>query len=232
MADVFADLPLTDADIALYATGDYPALTARCERIAENTDGTVPAASFVLTSATPFEARGVQAGHVVVFTGYAGFDARNNAREIAVSDAMPVASVAGNTVSLERFGYTSGQGKPPPGVSEAAGATGLAFFVPSLVTLIASEFASATNDLQIVTDAAAVDNEQVLTLTRLMVLRTLYFMAMRGNDPFEKKYEALNAQIATRVKALSRKDVLAAPSFGTIDTGFAASGHGPGYWCG
>lgn len=229
MPDVFAGLPLTDADIALYATGDYAALASRWERVAENTDGAVPAASFVLTSATPFESRGVQVGHVVVFTGHPGLDARGNAKEIAVADAMPVASVSGNTVTLRRVGY--GQGKPPPGVTESVGVTGLSFFVPSLVSLITSEYASATNDLETVTDAATVDPEQVLTLTRLMVLRTLYFTAMRGGDPFEVKYKALDAQITARLKALSRKELLAAPSFGTIDTGFAASDYWPGGWC-
>lgn len=204
MPDVFQGLPLTDAEIAgVYCPGDFATLTARSQRVASGADGSIPAASFTLTSATPFETRGVQAGHVVVIESYTGLDKQGNPKKFEASDLLPVVSVSGSTLNLERFGYSSGQGALPANVTETTGAAGLTYYVPSLLAQITAEYAEVCRMLGIASPADLVNPGDLKTITALKVLRRLYAaMSREAGDPWETKAKDYDTQVAAELTGL------------------------------
>ncbi len=226
MADVFAGLPATDADIAFGAAqGDFPVIAERCDRMAEGTDGAIAAGSMTLTSSVPFATQGVQPGHVLVTTRQAS---PGKPSPIESADMLAVVSAADGSLALGRYGYAPGQGSPPRGVTPTNGATGVRFFIPSVVGVIAAQYLDIQRRLEVVADLATFDPQDLKILTVWATLRDLYFAASRGqDDTFMKKSQNLDTRITARIKTLSRQDVLAAPSAGSTPTGFAAQE----FWC-
>lgn len=184
-------LPCTDADVAEVAIGDFAVLTARSERLAYGEDGTIPAQSFVLTSAFPFSTQGVEHGHVMVLES-----ARvgSNDRPIP-GGVMPVVSCTTTTCTLSRIGYPTGQGAFAglPG-----GSTGVKFYVPSLLAQIRTAYQEVLRrlDLTPTTPLAAPTDLRLITI--LVVLRGLYFAQYRqsSDDTWKSKMDDLDKQIA------------------------------------
>lgn len=205
MPDVFAGLPFTDAGfVERYCAGDFATLTARHNAVvASGTDGTIPAASFVLTSSTPFDVRGVQVGHVVVIDKYAGVDPRGNPKSVEASGEFPVTAVAGFSVTLGQFGLGPGQGDLPSGVTQTADATGIVYRVPTLAGLIRKAWEDVWRMLGIVTADDIVTPEGLDTITAYKVLYSLYYQMFRQkDDPWYTKMMEKKSEIAVELADL------------------------------
>lgn len=205
MPDVFASLPLTDAQIAgIYCAGDFALLAPRCEAVASGADGAIAAASFALTSATPFAARGVQPGHVLVISHGTRIDPKTGKSESkAVSDTLPVLAAADGGLTLGRFGYQPGQGALPAGVTETTGVTGLSYHVASMLTQIQAEYANVCRQLGIASSADLLNNLDVQKITALEVLRDLYNEQSRdGKDDWASKRDDADGQIKSLLESL------------------------------
>lgn len=203
--DVFANLPLTDADIAfVYCAGDFAQLAPRCERAASGEDGAVAPASFVLTSATPFAARGVQPGQVLVLARGTQTDPRTGkAENKAISDALPVFAVTDESLTLGRYRSGAGQGALPSGVTETTGLTGLSYYVASVAPQIAAEYANVCRQLGIASSADLLNNLDVQKITALEVLRDLYNEQSRdGKDDWASKRDDADRQIKGLLESL------------------------------
>jgi hypothetical protein len=127
------DLFCTDADVAREARGDWPKVAPKPAEMAQGEDGVIAGgARWVLTSASnDFEAQGVIAGHTLIVEGQAVGGTGKLRRP---SDILEVDSVSGSSVTLRRLeALIQGQGNPP---TEAAGATAIKFFIPTVRSYI------------------------------------------------------------------------------------------------
>jgi len=208
MPDVFASLPCRDADIAELAVGDFATLTAKSERIAYADDGVIGAGSFMLSSAFPFEQQGVQAGHVVVLEGYMTTTTQNVARLVPMpggvtNDLLPVTSVSGSTVTLNRIGYPTGQGAFPGGI---AGCSAIKFYCPSLLAQIITATSDVKRRLSLSVSSVLINTTDLRIITILVVLRGLYFAQYRqtNDDVFRAKMNDLDAQIKDQYMSLEQ----------------------------
>lgn len=198
---VFDGLPCTDADCAEFDDGDFATMVARSQRVAYGEDGVISAGSFVLTSAFPFEAQGVQAGHVIVLIDRAS-GVTSPARTTMNNDLLPITAVAANSVTLGRIGYAAGQGAFP---GPTTGSTGVKFFVPSLVAQIRTASGDVHRALNIAADSGLIRPADLRTITILKVLRGVYFAQYRqaNDDTYKSKRQDLDAQIAKEMALLS-----------------------------
>ena len=121
----------TDEDVASRAIADFARLLPRSQRLADGTDGVVPALGYTLSSATnDFGDRGIVAQHVVRILEKKIPGATQNSPSVTQlpEDLLAVGSVSGTTLTLRRFGYPAGEGDP---VGATTDATGVSFEVPT-----------------------------------------------------------------------------------------------------
>ncbi len=113
----------TDEDVAVRASGDFPILCPKDQKLAYGTDGVFDAGSrWTLTSATvPFSTYGVADGHVIQLVKAGVFS--------PPLEMFVVTSATTGNVVLRRKGMTDSTGQPP---GPAAGTTGVTFTVATL----------------------------------------------------------------------------------------------------
>jgi hypothetical protein len=199
---VFANLYCQDSDVAELAVGDFPVLVAKAERVAYGEDGAIAPSSFTLTSAFPFAAQGIQVGHVMVLESHTATNNRGVSAQQSMNGLLLVDSVAANAVTLKRLGYGSGLGAFAGG---PAGATGITFFVPSLVAQILTATQEIQRRLNVTAATPLVAPTDFRVACVLMVLRGLYFAQYRqtNDDVFRAKMQDLDGQIMNEIASLT-----------------------------
>jgi hypothetical protein len=206
MPDLFAGYPCTDADVAAKIVGDLAAVSARCERMASGSDGSVAAGSFVLTSAFPFATQGVQDGHVMVLESCAIVPTppAGKAQARPLGDALAVAAAADGACTLKRLAHPGGLGAFPGNAGPAEALSGVRFFVPTFVPQIAVAAGWVRGQLGLAAADPLKDPDDLRRATVLKAARDLYFAEYRqaDRDEFRQKYLDLDAEIKAELASL------------------------------
>lgn len=197
MPDVFAGLPATDVDLAEVDMGDIAILAPRAQRLASGSDGAIAAAANVLTSAFPFQDRGIQVGHVLVIRSY---QKASGSRSERPDEVLAIKAVSGASVTIGPIGYDAGQGDYPIGV----GTTGIAFEVRSVRAQIVTAYQDVLRRLGLTTASPLVNPTDLRLITVKVALRGLLWSQYRQStdDTFKSKMADLAAEITDLFSSL------------------------------